>query len=114
MSARMMAFHSATPLMLEREFGWTGLCIEPNPDVFPLLIENRSAVCPEITIAKRDGRLPFIKVDSCAQMLSGLSQSMDTRHRERIERETSDRTEASGLTLTSITEWDVFPKSTIS
>jgi hypothetical protein len=57
--------------MFERELGWTGLCIEPNPDVFPLLIKNRSAVCIQTAIAKRDGRLPFIKAQGYAQMLSG-------------------------------------------
>src|SRR3974390_100826 len=39
-------------LMFERELGWTGLCIEPNPDVFPRLIENRSATCLEIAIVR--------------------------------------------------------------
>jgi FkbM family methyltransferase len=75
-------------LMFERELGWTGLCIEPNPDIFPRLIEDRSAICLEIAIAGRNGRLPFIKAGGYAQMLSGLSESMDPRHRERIERET--------------------------
>ncbi len=77
-------------VMFERELGWTGLCIEPNPDVFPRLVENRSAICLEIAIARREGWLPFVKVDGYAQMLSGLSQSMDPRHRERIERETKE------------------------
>jgi FkbM family methyltransferase len=95
-------------LMFEREFGWTGLCIEPNPDVFPLLIENRSAVCLEIAIAKRDGRLPFIKVDGNPQMLSGLSQSMDTRHRERIERETKEHN-----TSHSVMEVNVRPLASV-
>ena len=77
-------------LMFERELDWTGLCIEPNPDVFPQLIENRSATCLEIAIARYEGRLPFVKVEGFAQMLSGLSQSMDSRHRDRIEKETKE------------------------
>ena len=77
-------------LMFERELGWTGLCIEPNPDIFARLLENRSAICLEIAIARREGRFPFVKVDGYAQMLSGLSHSMDSRHRERIERETKE------------------------
>jgi FkbM family methyltransferase len=77
-------------LMFERELGWTGMCIEPNPDVFPRLIENRSAICLEIAIAKHKGKLPFVKVGGRPQMLSGLYQSMDFRHRDRIERETKE------------------------
>jgi FkbM family methyltransferase len=95
-------------LTFEREFGWTGLCIEPNPDVFPLLIENRSAVCLEIAIAKGEGRLPFIKADGYAQMLSGLSQSMDTRHRERIAREAKEHN-----TSHSVMEVDVRPLASV-
>jgi FkbM family methyltransferase len=77
-------------LMFERELGWTGLCIEPNPDVFSRLIENRSSICLEIAIARREGRLPFVKVGGCTQVLSGLSHSMDSRHRDYIERETKE------------------------
>ena len=79
--------------MFERELGWTGLCIEPNPDAFRRLIKNRSAICLEIAIAGRDGRLPFVKVEDYpgyGEMLSGLSQPMDPRHRERIKRETKE------------------------
>jgi FkbM family methyltransferase len=76
-------------LMFERELGWTGLCIEPNPDVVPRLLDNRSATCLKIAIAGREGRLPFVKVEG-AEMLSGLSQRMDPRHRDRIKRETEE------------------------
>jgi hypothetical protein len=57
---------------------WTGLCIEPNPDVFTRLRDNRSAACLNIGIANVAGKLPFLKVEGYAQMLSGLSQSIDS------------------------------------
>src|SRR5262245_58358110 len=77
-------------LVFERELGRTGICIEPNPDVFTQLKDNRSAICLGIAIANEAGKLPFIKVEGYAQMLSGLSQSMDSRHTERIKRETEE------------------------
>jgi FkbM family methyltransferase len=77
-------------LMFERELGWTGLCIEPNRDVFSHLIENRSSICLEIAISRHEGRLPFVKVGGCTQVLSGLLHSMDSRHRGRIERATAE------------------------
>ena len=63
-------------LVFERELGWTGLCIEPNPDVFTRLNDNRSAVCLNIGIANEVGTLPFIKVEGYAEMSSGLSKSI--------------------------------------
>jgi FkbM family methyltransferase len=75
-------------LFFERELGWTGVCIEPNPDVFTRLKINRSASCLGIAIGNEEGKLPFIKGEGYAQMLSGLSQSMDSRHIERIKRAT--------------------------
>jgi FkbM family methyltransferase len=32
-------------LVLERDFGWKGLCIEPNPFFYEKLIQNRRATC---------------------------------------------------------------------
>lgn len=74
-------------LMFERELGWTGLCIEPNPDVFSRLIKNRSSICLEIAISRHEGRLPFVKIEGGTQVLSGLSHSMDPRHCDYMKRE---------------------------
>ena len=40
-------------LMLERERGWTGVCIEPLPDVFAELRQNRGCVCVQACIGDR-------------------------------------------------------------
>lgn len=32
-------------LLLEKKFGWTGICVEPNPAFFARLEHNRSCVC---------------------------------------------------------------------
>ena len=89
-------------LVFERELGWTGICIEPNPDVFTRLKNNRSAICLNIAIANAAGMLPFIKVEGYAQMLSGLSQSMNSRHIARIKRETEEHNAAHSTVEVSV------------
>ena len=34
--------HLSNTYLLERDFQWTGICCEPNPDYFAALLENRS------------------------------------------------------------------------
>ena len=70
---------------LERHRGWTGTCIEPNPEVFPQLAVNRTCDCHQVAIGRRRGRAEFLRVDGYGQMLSGLEASHDRRHRRRIE-----------------------------
>jgi FkbM family methyltransferase len=46
---------ASNTLMLERDFGWTGLCAEPNPDFFRQLRQNRKAKVLEACIGPRSG-----------------------------------------------------------
>jgi FkbM family methyltransferase len=32
-------------LILERELGWTGICVEPNPTYYPALCKARTSIC---------------------------------------------------------------------
>src|SRR5262249_54497200 len=89
-------------VFFERELGWTGLCIEPNPDLFTQLIDNRSAICLNIGIANESGKLPFIKVEGYAQMLSGLYQSMDPEHIMRIKREADEHKDSYSVVEVSV------------
>jgi FkbM family methyltransferase len=69
----------------ERDRGWSGVCIEANPKVFPALAANRSARC--LNVAVSSGMRPFVQVEAPDEMLSGLLEEMDPRHLERIHRE---------------------------
>ena len=70
---------------LERRRGWSGICIEPNPDVFGDLSANRTCDCHQVAIGSQSGRAEFRRVDGYGQMLSGLEATHDRRHRRRIE-----------------------------
>ena len=71
----------------EREMGWTGLCVEPIPDVFRELVSNRpGSVCENVCVSNVEGELEFARVEG-VEALSGIADRMDRRHRRRIEGE---------------------------
>lgn len=74
------------------ELGWTGVCVEPNPHVFQQLKENRSCDCVNACVSETSGELEFATVTSQSEsdftnMLSGIVDKYDKRHRRRFEAE---------------------------
>ena len=82
----------------ERALGWRGLCVEPIPDVFAELQKNRKAVCVRACIGRSSGTRAFLRVTGYAEMLSGIADTYDPRHLERIRSEVSQ----SGGTMETI------------
>lgn len=77
--------------LLEKEFGWKGICIEPIPIMFTQLQHNRSCLCIQGCIADREGTALFREVcngynaDSSDLLLSGLAEKYDPQHINLIE-----------------------------
>ena len=74
----------------ERELGWTGLCVEPIPNIFDELKANRICTCIQGCVANRTCVSQFLKVtspDKNTEMLSGLIDKFEPRHMQRIHRE---------------------------
>ena len=71
----------------EKVLGWRGICIEPQPDIFKKLIQNRTAICIQGAISNFTGTAPFVKISGAPEMLSGLQGSYDPRHLDRIGKE---------------------------
>lgn len=69
------------------EKGWEGVCIEPHPLVFEQLKVNRTCRVENVAIWKEDTEVDFLAVSGYAEMLSGIVESYDPRHRARVERE---------------------------
>jgi FkbM family methyltransferase len=74
----------------EKELNWTGICIEPIPEVFDKLKKNRKCICiqgciSEVSSEEED----FLRISGPPhlEMLSGLINKYDKRHLERIHRE---------------------------
>lgn len=72
----------------EKNLGWTGICVEPNPDIFQKLIQNRHCICEQLCIANHDKSMPFLKCSGyILEMYSGLLASYDSRFLDRIDKE---------------------------
>lgn len=74
----------------EKQMGWTGICIEPIPEIFARLKSNRNCICIQGCIADKAGTQSFLRVRSPAygtEMLSGIIDKYDQRHIQRIQKE---------------------------
>lgn len=69
------------------EKGWDGICIEANPDVFKKLKENRKCRTENFAVWKEDVDLDFLVVTGYPEQLSGIVESYDPRHLNRVDRE---------------------------
>lgn len=67
--------------------GWEGVCIEPHPKVFPLLQRSRNCQLENCAVWQSDTDVMFLAVTGYAEMLSGIMESYDPRHYQRIQRE---------------------------
>ncbi|MGE0669671.1 MAG: FkbM family methyltransferase [Parachlamydiales bacterium] len=71
----------------EKDLGWKGICIEPNPAAFEKLIQARKSVCYQTCISDKKAVAKFVKLTGRCEMLSGLSAKYDPSHVKRIEKE---------------------------
>lgn len=84
-------------LLLEREFGWSGICVEPNPEYFQQLRTNRSCVVDDACISGTSGQeVEFI----LAAEYGGIAEYANSdQHAERRE---AYRKDARVVRLTTI------------
>ncbi len=74
--------------LLERAYGWRGICIEPQPDAFAKLAAVRSCVCVNAAAgAVTGGTLKFEKITGHGAMLSGAKTTRPELHEARIAKE---------------------------
>jgi FkbM family methyltransferase len=66
------------------KLGWEGICVEPLPDVYKILKQNRQCDCFNVAIAEKSGEsTEFIKA-SGVEKISGLNSKMTDIHKKRI------------------------------
>lgn len=77
--------------LLFEELGWTGICVEPIPSVFDKLKNSRKCKCIHGAISdKTDEYVEFCAIDGFAEMLSGIVDEYDERHKARILKESEE------------------------
>jgi len=75
-------------LFFEQTRNWTGLLVEPLPDVFEELVRNRPNTPAErCAVSEVEGNVQFLKVSGYSEMTSGIVDHYDPRHRMRIQNE---------------------------
>jgi len=72
----------------EKHLNWRGLCIEPNPNIFNKLKNNRKCVCEQICISTSNEEMPFLLCSGyILEMYSGLLNNYNPKHLDRINQE---------------------------
>jgi FkbM family methyltransferase len=71
-------------LFFEEHRNWTGVCIEPGPEEFKKLNQNRKSININACISDYDGESEFTYIEGYSNMLSGLSESYNESHENRI------------------------------
>ncbi len=74
----------------EKHLDWTGICIEPIPEVFESLKNSRTSLCIQGCIYSKADTVSFLRVfgnPPDLEMLSGILENYDSKHIERIESE---------------------------
>ncbi|EGV19380.1 FkbM family methyltransferase [Thiocapsa marina] len=73
-------------LFFERELGWNGILIEPNPVAFARLVKNRpNAIKENVALSDCHGRMPFVQIIGGFLGWSGIAADIEPQHRERIQ-----------------------------
>jgi FkbM family methyltransferase len=68
---------ASNTLLLERAFGWQGICIEPNERFFASLVRNRRCRCLNCCLYDREGEIEFLED---ANTLGGILEEYDPAH----------------------------------
>lgn len=74
-------------LFFEEFRNWKGICIEPGPEEFKKLNENRKSINVNCCISDYDGESEYTYIEGYSMMLSGLSESYNQSHQNRINNE---------------------------
>lgn len=69
----------------EKELAWTGIAVEPSPRAFGELVRNRECQFFNGCISNYDGTTPFWYLSGKPQMLSGIPNNYDVKHKRRID-----------------------------
>lgn len=71
----------------EKQRAWSGICVEPNATVCKRLRANRSARAYDCCIAGTKGTVKFQRISGYSEMLSGIADRYNAKHKQRIAEE---------------------------
>lgn len=92
-------------LVMERDLGWKGICVEPNPlfRSFESLIKCRKCICENVAITSSNGEVDFVARGTNAQ-LSGIydKKFSDLSVRKQVEQKNHNLIQVPSMTLEAL------------
>jgi len=85
----------------EKNRGWSGICVEPDPETFEKLKSSRRCDLENIAISSKTGELEFIKAKG-NEVLSVLSEYCSEEHINRIRNESGSDDEIKKIVVRSL------------
>jgi FkbM family methyltransferase len=78
--------------LLEKDYNWTGICIDGNKNHYERLINNRKCKCLHAVVSDTiNEEVLYYNVTGYSETLSGMDKTYDIRHKNRIFREIAER-----------------------
>jgi len=74
-------------LFFEKYLGWDGICVEPSPDRYKLLVENRNCICEQVALSNYTGTAEFLDISGWGKGLSGIVDNYCDNHSRRVSQE---------------------------
>jgi len=71
--------------------GWTGICVEPIPELYASLQRNRTCLTYGVAISSSSGTAKFYRNEGYTEMLSGLLDTFHPAHKVRLDRENREQ-----------------------
>ena len=70
--------------LLETQYNWKGICVEPIPDKFKLLCKNRpNSFCSDKAVFRESNKTVSFDIANSCDLFSGISECIDI-HAERV------------------------------
>lgn len=86
---------------LERRYGWSGICIEPNPAMATMLRRRRTCVCETVCIYDSHGAVAFVPMP-WPQLAGIYNDSCSKRLRQAVENDVISPIRLEAITLTQV------------
>ena len=71
----------------EKELNWRGICVEPILERYVDLVKNRNCIAMNCCVYNKHAIVPFMQSTGYTEMLSGIQETYDPRHLDRLKNE---------------------------
>ncbi len=98
----------------EKNLGWSGLCVEPNPFEFKKLCKNRTCIVENCLVSDDTAAVSFLAIDGYGAGLSGIVSNYDEKHLKRVNADKESKGLRQYIALTPVTLQSLLNKHRIS